>query len=161
MRQQDAKQDIYDQLQNILDKCPEKDITTLMGDFNANIGKTTAAMKKWWWLMGKNSWTAVLWTNLIVDSILPFKTIYKTTWVSPDHITENQIDHTLINKKIISGCASKNRSWRCIRSPPAACQTKAQVEKDLDGNNNKEKAVQRRPAERHLRTKIVQVEILQ
>lgn len=38
--------------------------------------------------------------NLVIGaSVLPHKTFHKTTWVSPDHITENQIDHICINKK--------------------------------------------------------------
>lgn len=35
----------------------------------------------------------------IGGSILPHKRIHKATWRSPDHVTENQIDHICINKK--------------------------------------------------------------
>lgn len=35
----------------------------------------------------------------IEGSILPHKWIHKATWRSPDHVTENQIDHICIDKK--------------------------------------------------------------
>ena len=38
--------------------------------------------------------------NLVIGgSIFPHKKIHKATWVSPDHTTENQIDHICISKK--------------------------------------------------------------
>ena len=40
--------------------------------------------------------------NLIIGGIIfPYKRIHKAlyTWISPDHTTENQIDHIYINKK--------------------------------------------------------------
>lgn len=44
---------------------------------------------------------AICALNKIVvgGSIFPQKKICKATWVSLDHITENQIDHICINKK--------------------------------------------------------------
>lgn len=36
------------------------------------------------------------------------KRIHKTTWWSPDHVTENQIDHIFINRKFL-------RAWKDVR----------------------------------------------
>nr|KAG5691347.1 hypothetical protein BaRGS_033396 [Batillaria attramentaria] len=53
---------------------------------------------------------------VIGGSIFPHKRIHKATWRSPDHVTENQIDHICISRKF-------RRSWRDVRVmrdiPPA------------------------------------------
>ncbi|XP_065356005.1 uncharacterized protein LOC135950386 [Calliphora vicina] len=38
--------------------------------------------------------------NLVIGgSLFPHKPVHKVTWVSPDHVTENQIDHITISRK--------------------------------------------------------------
>ena len=39
-------------------------------------------------------------SNIVIEgSIFTHKTIHKTTWVSPDHLTGNQVDHICIGKR--------------------------------------------------------------
>ncbi|VDP27562.1 unnamed protein product [Schistosoma mattheei] len=38
---------------------------------------------------------------VIGGTIFPHKRIYKATWISPEHTTENEIDHICINKKFL------------------------------------------------------------
>ena len=44
------------------------------------------------------NWCAT--NNLVIGgTVFQHKMIHKTTWISPDHLTENQIDHICIAKK--------------------------------------------------------------
>ncbi|KAK4467952.1 hypothetical protein MN116_000217, partial [Schistosoma mekongi] len=82
--------------------------TILMGDFNAKVGVDNTGYED---IMGQHGLgerndNGERFVNLcafnkmiIGGTIFSHKRIHKTTWVSPDHITENQIDHICINKK--------------------------------------------------------------
>nr|KAG5707099.1 hypothetical protein BaRGS_011810 [Batillaria attramentaria] len=87
------KDRFYSRLQSIVEKYPERDITIMMGD-NAKIGADNTGYED---IMG----------------VYPHKNIHKATWVSPDHTTENQIDHICINKKF-------RRSMQDVRVKRAA-----------------------------------------
>nr|KAG5699276.1 hypothetical protein BaRGS_000478 [Batillaria attramentaria] len=56
----------------------------------------------------KDDFYQQLQTLVIGGSIFPHKRIHKATWRSPDHVTENQIDHICISRKF-------RRSWRDVR----------------------------------------------
>ena len=45
---------------------------------------------------------------VIGGNIFPHKGIHKATWPSPNHVTENQIDHVCISRKF-------RRSWQDVR----------------------------------------------
>ena len=104
---EENKDQFYNRLQTIIDKCPVKDVNILMGDFNAKIGKDNTGYEE---VMGKHGLgeinengerfadTCALNKIIIGGSIFPHKRIHKATWVSPDHVTENQIDHICIGK---------------------------------------------------------------
>ena len=102
------KDQFYNRLQSIIEKHPERDITILMGDLNAKIGRDNVGYEE---IMGRHGLGAMnengerladlcAMNNLVIGgSVFPHRNIHKATWVSPDHITENQIDHVCISKK--------------------------------------------------------------
>ncbi|CAI2724104.1 unnamed protein product [Schistosoma spindalis] len=105
---ENAKDQFYDRLQSIVEKCTTKDLTILMGDLNAKVGIDNTGYEE---IMGRHGLgernengerfaNLCVFNKLIISStIFPHKRIHKTTWTSPDHTTQNQIDHICINKK--------------------------------------------------------------
>ena len=105
------KEEFYSLLRKVLEKRKSKDITVLMGDFNAKIGDNNMGYEE---TMGKHGLGTMnengeMLANLcatnqliIGGSLFPHKRIHKATWVSPDHKTENQIDHVCISNKFRS-----------------------------------------------------------
>ena len=92
----------YQHLQTVLDRVGKKDMTILMGDFHAKIGRDNTGYEE---VMGKQGlgemkengekFADLCSLNQLVigGSIFPHKRTHKATWRSPDHVTENQIDH--------------------------------------------------------------------
>ncbi|VDP40306.1 unnamed protein product [Schistosoma margrebowiei] len=104
----DIKDQFYDRLQSSIEKCPRKDLTILMGDLNAKVGIDNTVYED---IMGRHGLgqrnengerfaNLCAFNKLVIGgTIFPHKRIHKATWISPDHTTENQIDHICINKK--------------------------------------------------------------
>ena len=104
----EVKARFYDSLNHLLGSIRAKDLIMLIGDFNAKIGGQNEGYEA---VMGKHgvgtmnengellAETCASKNLVIGGSVFPHKTIHKTTWVSPDHVTENQIDHICISKK--------------------------------------------------------------
>ncbi|VDP54835.1 unnamed protein product [Schistosoma margrebowiei] len=104
---EDAKDQFYDRLQSIIEKCPTKDLTILMGDFNAKVGTDNTGYED---IMGRHGLgernengerfaNLCAFNKLVIGGTLfPHKRIHKATWTSPDHTMQNQIDHICINK---------------------------------------------------------------
>ena len=102
------KEEFYEQLQNLINKLKRKDITILMGDLNAKIGADNTGYEE---IMGKQGlgqmnengelFADVCAMNQLVigGSVYPHERIHKATWRSPDHITENQIDHVCVSSR--------------------------------------------------------------
>ncbi|VDP82700.1 unnamed protein product [Schistosoma curassoni] len=79
-----------------------------MGDFNAKVGTDNTGYED---IMGRHGlgernengerFANLCASNKLVigGTIFPHKRIYETTWTSPNHTTQNQIDHICINKK--------------------------------------------------------------
>ena len=112
----EKKDDFYQQLQSVLDKSRAKDMTLMMGDFNAktgadNTGYDDVMGTQGLGVMNENGehFADLCALNQLVigGSIFPHKRIHKATWRSPEHITENQIDHICISQKF-------RRSWRDV-----------------------------------------------
>ncbi|XP_066289728.1 craniofacial development protein 2-like [Branchiostoma lanceolatum] len=106
--EEEKKEEFYQQLQAVLDKGRNKDITLLMGDLNAKIGSDITGHEEVMGThgLGRMNENAERFTDLcslnqlvIGGSIFMHKRIHKATWRSPDHITENQIDHMCISQK--------------------------------------------------------------
>nr|KAG5714081.1 hypothetical protein BaRGS_020409 [Batillaria attramentaria] len=92
-------------------------MTILMGDFNAKIGSDNTGYEDTMGTHGLGQMNengerfadfCALNQLVIGGSIFPHKRIHKATWRSPDHVTENQIDHICISRKF-------RRSWRDVR----------------------------------------------
>jgi len=105
---EETKDRFYSRLQSILDKYREKDVIILRGDFNTKIGTNNNEYAE---VMGSQDvgemdengerFADICALNNITfgDSMCTHKRIHKTTWVSPDHLTENQIDNICIGKR--------------------------------------------------------------
>ena len=105
---EETKDRFYSRLQSILHECREKDVAILMGDFNAKIGTDNNGNEEGVGTQGVGEMnengvrfadTYSLNNITIGGSMFTHKRIYKTTWVSPDHLTENQLDHICIGKR--------------------------------------------------------------
>ncbi|VDP45857.1 unnamed protein product [Schistosoma margrebowiei] len=104
----DIKDQFYERLQSVIEKCPRKDLTILMGDLKAKVGIDNTGYED---IMGRHELgernengerfaNLCAFNKLVIGGIIfPHKRIHKVTWISPGHTTENQIDHNYINKK--------------------------------------------------------------
>lgn len=104
----EEKGEFYDTLQSTIDKIPKKDLVIIMGDFNAKIGNDNTGREGVMGRQGEGEMNSngelfvemCAFNSMVIGgSIFPHKRIHKTTWVSPDHNTENQIDHICLSKR--------------------------------------------------------------
>ncbi|XP_076452167.1 uncharacterized protein LOC143287768 [Babylonia areolata] len=105
---EEAKDQFYDRLQKVMAKYPEKDVNILMGDLNAKIGQDNTGYEE---VMGRHGLGEMngngerfadfcAMNNLVIGgSTFPHRRVHKATWVSPDLVTENQIDHICMAKR--------------------------------------------------------------
>ena len=82
----------------------DKNVNVIMWDFNAKIGSDNQRYENVHGLgvmndNGERFVNACAANKIFIGgSVFPQKIIHKATWVSPDQVTENQIDHIGINK---------------------------------------------------------------
>ncbi|XP_078357393.1 uncharacterized protein LOC144642296 [Oculina patagonica] len=113
----EKKEEFYDQLQSVVNKQGDKDVTILMGDLNAKVGADNTGYER---VMGRHGLGRMnengeqfaevcAQNNLVIGgSVFEHRRIHKATWRSPDHVTENQIDHVCI-------CQRFRRSLQDVR----------------------------------------------
>ena len=86
----------------------EKDVTTLMGHFHAKIGSNNRGYEEVMGThgIGEMNENGEMFADLcsfnrliIGGSVFPHRRIHNVTGVSPDHRTENQIDHICTSQK--------------------------------------------------------------
>lgn len=105
---EENKVDYYEQLQSVIDMIPKRDILLVIGDMNAKIGNNNKGREA---IMGKHGLGEMnengeLFADfcgmndlIIGGTVFPHKSVHKITWKSPDHQTENQIDHITISRR--------------------------------------------------------------
>ncbi|KAK7110430.1 hypothetical protein V1264_014307 [Littorina saxatilis] len=106
--EEEDKEEFYNRMATIIQKCPSRNITIVMGDLNAKIGSDNRGYEE---IMGQQGLGEMndngerladlcATNNLVIGgSLFQHKRIHKATWISPDLSTENQIDHVCIGKK--------------------------------------------------------------
>ena len=92
----------------MVDKAPNRDILIVMGDFNAKVGRNNASIER---IMereelgdtNENGEELVDFCALnglsIGGTLFPHEGVHKGTWIFPDGLTENHIDHILISRR--------------------------------------------------------------
>lgn len=115
-------EDFYEQLQEIIDQSPKKDIIVVQGDWNAKVGKDS--QKEWQNICGPscNDETNdrglrllefAAFNNLhLANTMGSHKASRKWTWHSPDGQYHNQIDYIMVKRRFMSGIhIAKTRSF--------------------------------------------------
>ena len=110
-RSDDEKEAFYAQLEQTYDGCPLRDVKIVIGDMNAQVGREEMYRP----VIGPDSLHTVSNDNgqrcinfaasrgmVVRSTFFPRKNIHKATWKSPNQVTENQIDHVLIDGKFFS-----------------------------------------------------------
>jgi hypothetical protein len=115
-------EDFYDQLQEVVDKTPKKDILVVQGDWNAKIGED--ACKNWKRTCGRycNAQTnerglrllefATYNDLILANTFGQHKTSRRWTWHSPSGEHHNQIDYIMLKSRVQSSVnIAKTRSF--------------------------------------------------
>ena len=104
----DEKEKFYEMLQKEVTEVPAHDMLIVAGDLNAKVGQINDGHER---TMGKHGLgtrneNGEMFINfcgmnslVIGGSLFPHKDIHKITWISPDRVTRNQIDHIAIRSK--------------------------------------------------------------
>nr|KAG5711975.1 hypothetical protein BaRGS_026416 [Batillaria attramentaria] len=106
--EEEDKDNFYAQLQSVVDRTPRRDMLILMRDMNAKDGPDNTDRER---EMGRHGLGEMnengemlpdfcTTNNLVIGGTLfPHQSCHKSTWVSPDHQTENQVDHVMVRQR--------------------------------------------------------------
>ena len=107
----DEKDNFYEDLDQIYEECPKRDVKIILGDLNAKIGQEEVYRP----IIGKYSLHTLSNDNgirltdftssknmVVASTLFNHKDIHKMTCRSPDWRTYNQIDHLLIDARHVS-----------------------------------------------------------
>jgi hypothetical protein len=103
----DVKDSFYKELESVFDKFPKYHMKTLLGDFNAKVGredifKPTIGNESLHEISNDNGGRLVNFATFktlrVKSTMFPHCNIHKYTWTSPDGNTHNQIDHILVHR---------------------------------------------------------------
>ena len=104
----EGKDDFYEQLESMVQKCNRNDILLITGDLNAKVGNGTPEERE---VLGQhdtgdrneNGKRLCVFCEMnglvITGTISLHKEIHKATWTSPNGRTKNQIDHSVVAKE--------------------------------------------------------------
>ena len=104
-----TKEEFYGKLQEVAEQVHKHDMLIITGDMNAKVGNLVNGLER---VMGQQGIGMVNDNGerlkefcdfnemVITGTIFLHKEIHKQTWVSPNGRTKNQIDHTLVNRKL-------------------------------------------------------------
>jgi hypothetical protein len=104
----DIKDRFYEELEQVFDKFPRYHMKTLLGDFNAKVGREdifkptigNVSLHEISNDIGVRVVNFATSKNLAVKgTMFPHRNIHKVTWTSPDGRTHNQLNHILIDRR--------------------------------------------------------------
>ena len=107
-KEEEVKQEFYDQLQSIKNSVPKHDICLVIGDMNAKIGTDRTGMENAMGHFGigtrnENGEHLLEFCSnndmVVGGTLFQHKNIHKYTWTTPNGQTRNMIDHIMINRK--------------------------------------------------------------
>jgi hypothetical protein len=104
----EVKDSFYGELERVFDIFPKYHMKILLGDFNAKVGredtfKPTIGNESLHEISVDNGVKLVNFVTSknprVKSTMFPHRNIHKSTWMSPDGKTHNQIDHILVDRR--------------------------------------------------------------
>ena len=116
--EEDEVEQFYEELQDLLELTPKKDVLLIIGDWNAKVGsqETPGVTSKF----GLGIWNEagqILIEFCQENALVIADTLFQQhkrrlyRWTSPDSRHRNQLDYILCSQKWESSIVSKNKTW--------------------------------------------------